>query len=124
MFKFTVGDASCVCIYAGHLKVNVETAFLAPWKFVTDPAGKIRSRELKNTQQNGGGSYSVIVMIGGPPAKRGHSDKYMKDGCGSESQAVSLSVRGVALGSIGGGLDICPTSSFDEKLFTADSVHV
>ncbi len=122
--QIEVREGKCVLIYDGPFKGQVETSLLAPCEFLRDPAGNIRSLELKNTKQNGGGTYSVIVVIGGPPANEGHSDKYMKNGCGSEVRAVSLSVRGIVLGSRGSGLDICPTSSFDEKLFTADSVHI
>lgn len=122
--QIEIRDAKCVLNYDGPFKGQVETSLLAPCEFLRDPAGKIRFRELRNTKENGGGSYSVIVVIGGPPAKEGHSDKYMKNGCGSETRAVSLSERGIVLGGSGSGLDICPTSSFDEKLFTADSVHI
>jgi hypothetical protein len=121
--QIEVRDNRCILSYDGSTKGKVATELLAPCEFLRDPAGKIRHRELQNTKENGGGYYSVIVVIGGPPAKEGNSDKYMKS-CGSEVRAVSFSVRGIALGSKGWGMDICPTSSFDEKLFTADSRHV
>jgi hypothetical protein len=79
--------------------------------------------ELKNTKQNGGGTYSVILIIGGPHAINRRASRNIP-GCGSTSLAISLSPRGIALGSAGGGLDICPTDRVDEKLFTADSRHV
>ena len=74
--QMEVRDGKCVLNYDGPFKGQVETGLLAPCEFLRDPAGKIRFRELKNTKQNGGGSYSVVVMIGGPPANEGHSDKY------------------------------------------------
>ena len=122
--QIEVREGKCVLNYDGPLKGQLETGLLAPCEFLRDPAGKIRFRELKNSKQDGGGNYAVIVVIGGPPANEGSSDKYMKNGCGSEVRAVSLSVRGVVQGGKGFGLNICPTSSFDEKLFTADSVHI
>jgi hypothetical protein len=122
--QIDVRDGKCVFNYDGPFKGQAETDLLAPCEFLRDPAGNIRSLELKNTRQNGGGTYSVIVMIGGPPANEGHSDKYMKQGCASETRTISLSVQGVGLGSHGLGLDLCPTSIPDEKLFTANSRHV
>lgn len=122
--QIEIRDNRCILSYEGPLKGQVATELLAPCEFLRDPEGKIRYRELQNTKENGGGYYSVIVVIGGPPAKEGDSDKYMKTGCGSEVRSVSFSVRGIALGSKGWGMNICPTSSFDEKLFTADSRHI
>jgi len=119
-----VREGKCVLNYDGPFKGQVETELLAPCEFLRDPNGYVESRELKNTEQNGGGTYSVIVVIGGPPANYGHSDRYMKNGCGSKIRTISLSVRGIALGSLGTGFDICPTSSFDEKIFTANSRHI
>jgi hypothetical protein len=79
--------------------------------------------ELKNTKQNGGGTYSVIIVFGGPPAVDGRSYR-PKEICGSEALTVSLSERGIAVGSLAWGLDICLKDRVDEKLFTADSRHV
>jgi hypothetical protein len=122
--QIEVHDGKCVLNYDGPVKGKTATELLAPCEFLRDPAGNIRFQELTNTKQNGGGSYAVIVMIGGPPANEGYSDKYMKNGCASETQTVSLSIRGIALGSHGWKMNLCPTSSFDEKLFTADSRHI
>jgi hypothetical protein len=122
--RLDVQQGKCIFSYDGPFKGQIETGLIAPCEFLRDPAGKVRRVELKNTNQNGGGSYFVIVLVGGPPANQGHFDQYMKNGCGSESQTVSLSSRGVKLGGHGYALDICPTSSFDEKLFTADSAHI
>lgn len=122
--QIEVHDGKCVLNYDGPLKGKAETDLLAPCEFLRDPAGNIRSQELKNSDQNGGGSYAVIVMIGGPPANEGFSDKYMKNGCASEAQTISLSLRGIALGSHARKMNLCPTSSFDEKLFTANSRHI
>ena len=122
--QIDVSDNRCVLSYEGPLKGQVATDLVAPCEFLRDPGGNIRYRELQNTKENGGGYYSVIVVIGGPPANEGYSDKYMNTGCGSEVRSVSFSIRGIALGSKGWGMNICPTSSFDEKLFTADSRHI
>jgi hypothetical protein len=118
-----VRNGKCVFNYDGLLNGQVETDLPAPCEFLRDLAGNIQYMELKNTKQNGGGSYSVILVIGGPPATDGRSGKHV-EGCGSESQPISLSPRGIALGSHGYKLDICPTDRVDEKLFTADSRHV
>lgn len=115
-----VKEGYCFLSYDGPLKGEVETNLLAPCEFLRDPDGKVRHVERTNP---GVGSYSVIVLIGGPPADRGHSDKYMKS-CGSESQTISLSPRGIKLGGHGNGMDLCPTRSFDEKLFTAESARI
>jgi hypothetical protein len=122
--QIEVQDGKCVLAYNGSLKGKAETELTAPCEFLRDPAGNIRSQELKNSKQNGGGTYAVIVMIGGPPANEGYSDKYMPKGCASEARTISLSVRGIALGSHARKMNLCPGNSFDEKLFTANSAHI
>jgi hypothetical protein len=122
--RLEVRDGKCVFNYDGPNKGQLEIELLGPCEFLRSPVGNINSVELKNTTRNGGGTYSVILVIGGPPSNEGRFDRYMKTGCYSQVRAISLSPRGVALGSIGSGLDVCPTDRVDEKFFTADSVHV
>ena len=121
--RVEVRDGKCIFNYNGPRKGQVETGLPAPCEFLRDPAGNIQHLELRNTPQNGGGYYSVIIMLGGPPTTDGRSNKPIK-GCGSEARTISLSPRGIAVGSLARGLDICPTDRVDEKLFTANSAHV
>jgi hypothetical protein len=121
--QIDVRDGQCILNYNGPFRGQVETGIPAPCQFLRDSVGNIQHMELKNTTQNGGGTYSVILIIGGPHAIDGRTSKNIQ-GCGSESLPISLSPRGIALGAIGTGLDICPTDRVDEKLFTADSRHV
>jgi len=121
--RLDVRDGKCVLNYAGPQKGQLETSVPAPCEFLRDPIGNIQHMELNNTPQNGGGIYSVIIVIGGPPALNGRSYK-PKEVCGSEARTISLSERGIAVGSLASGLDICLKDRVDEKLFTADSVHV
>ena len=121
--QIDVRDGQCILNYTGPFQGQVETGIPAPCQFLRDSVGNIQHMELKNTKQNGGGTYSVILIIGGPHAIDGRTNKNIQ-GCGSESLPISLSPRGIALGSLGAGLDICPTDRVDEKLFTADSRHV
>jgi len=121
--QISVRDGQCILNYNGPFRGQVETGMPAPCQFLRDSVGNIQHMELKNTNQNGGGTYSVILIIGGPPATDGRSNKPIK-GCGSEARTISLSPRGIAVGSLAWGLDICPTDRVDEKLFTADSRHV
>ena len=121
--QLNVRDGKCVFNYDGPFKGQLETGIPAPCTFLRDSVGNIQHRELKNTKQNGGGTYSVILVIGGPHATDGRYTRQI-EGCGSQSLPISLSPRGIALGSLGTGLDICPTDRVDEKLFTADSRHV
>jgi hypothetical protein len=121
--RLDVRDGKCALKYDGPHNGQVDTAFAAPCEFLRDPVGNIQHMELRNPPQNGGGTYSVIIVFGGPPATDGRSNKPIT-GCGSEARTISLSPRGIALGSLASGLDICPTDRVDEKLFTANSVHV
>lgn len=118
--EINVRGGKCVFNYDGQHKGEVETEILAPCEFVRDRAGKIRYYDYKT---KGIGSYSVILVIGGPPAPGGHPDQYMKS-CGSQVRAISLSPRGVALGPIGSVFAICPTYNVDEIMFKADSIPV
>ena len=122
--QLDVRGGKCIFNYDGPFKGQVETGLLAPCEFLRDSVGNLQHMELKNTRQNGGGTYSVILLIGGPPNTDPDRPRKHVEGCGSESLPISLSPRGIALGSRGGGLDICPTDRVDEKLFTADSRHV
>ena len=121
--QLDVSERNCILNYDGPRKGQVETGLPAPCEFLRDPVGNIQYMELTNSLQNGGGVYSVIIILGGPPATDGRSNKPIT-GCGSEARTISLSPRGIALGSLAWGLDICPTDRVDEKLFTANSVHV
>jgi len=116
-------DGKCVFNYDGPFRGQVEAGISAPCTFLRDSVGNIQHMELKNSKQSGGGTYSVILVIGEPRATDGRSTKQI-EGCGSQSLPISLGPRGIALGSLGAGLDICPTDRVDEKLFTADSRHV
>jgi hypothetical protein len=121
--QIEVREGQCILNYNGPFRGQVETGIPAPCQFLQDSVGNIQHMELTNTRQNGGGTYSVVIILGGPPAIDGRSSK-PTEGCGSQSLALSLSPRGIALGSVGTGLDICPTDRVDEKLFTADFRHV
>jgi hypothetical protein len=122
--RLDVRNGKCVFNYDGPHKGQLETELLAPCEFLRNPVGDLNSVELKNTKPNGGGTYSVILVVGGPPSNGGRFDQYMKGGCGSQLLAISLSPRGVAFGSIGSVFGVCPTDRVDDKFFTADSVHV
>jgi len=122
--RLDVSAGKCILSYDGPNKGQVDTGLLAPCEFLRTLVGDINALELKNTKQNGGGGYSVILVIGGPPSNEGRFDDYMKNGCRSQARTISLSPRGIALGSLAMKLDVCPTDRVDEKLFLANSVHV
>jgi hypothetical protein len=95
----------CSLIYEGPHNGDIPTDLPGPCEFVrgfNDDAGQHFS------YPNGASTFTVVLIVGGPldPSSR---DKYMKTGCGTQIQAVSLSPRGVALGSVGTGQVVCPS---------------
>jgi hypothetical protein len=118
--QINVRDGKCIFNYDGPHQGQRETELLAPCEFVRDRAGAIR---YLADETKGVGKYSVILVIGGPPAPGGHPDQYMKT-CASELRAISLSPRGVALGTVGSVFALCPTYDVDNKMFLADASPV
>jgi len=113
--QIDVREGKCVLTYDGPHQGQVQTELSAPCEFSRGHKGVIKHYEYKN-RGSGGGSYSVILLIGGPvyPSR---SDSFMKNGCGTEVQPISLSPRGVAMGSLGTLLFACPSEDLDEKIF-------
>jgi hypothetical protein len=109
-------EGKCVLKYDGPFHDQIETALGAPCDFVRNRTGAIQHFEYKNSKRNGGGSYSAILLVGGP-IDTSRSYSFMKNGCGTKVQAVSFSPRGVAIGAIGTGLLVCPSTELDEKMF-------
>lgn len=97
-FDIEVVEGKCVFNYEGPSAGQLKTDVLAPCEFVRDEKDAVRYYKYPNPKKNGGGYYHVILLIGGPTSTDGYSDKYMKNGCGTEALPITLSPRGVALG--------------------------
>lgn len=106
----------CILKFNGSRKGEITLAVPPPCEFVRDGIGAAQHFRYKNRKRNGGGYFDVILVVGGPTEK-GRTDKLMKDGCGTQTQALSLSSRGVAEGAVGSGVIVCPSDGLDEKFF-------
>jgi hypothetical protein len=106
----------CVVKVNGSHKGEIILAVPPPCEFVRDGTGAAQHFRYKNKKRNGGGYFDVILVVGGP-LEKGRTDKLMKDGCGTQTQALSPSSRGVAAGAVGSGVIVCPSDSLDEKFF-------
>jgi hypothetical protein len=114
--QIDVREGKCILNYDGPHKGQLETELSAPCEFSRGHTGMIEHYEYKN-KGKGDGYYSVILVIGGP-VDPSRSDKFMKNGCGTLTRPISLSPRGVAIGTTGGGgLVICPSTDLDEVMF-------
>jgi hypothetical protein len=109
-------DGKCVLHYTGHLEGKITMTAPPPCEFVRVSNGDAQHYRYKNRKRNGGGYFDVIIVVGGPLDK-GRLDELMKDGCGTQIQAVSLSRRGVVIGAVGSGLTACPSLGLEEKMF-------
>jgi hypothetical protein len=107
----------CILKYDGRLKGEITLAVPSPCEFVREPAtGKAQHFRYEKRKRNGRRFFETILVVGGPLDKH-RSDKFMKEGCGTQIQAVSLSSKGVAAGAVGSGVIVCPSDGLDEKFF-------
>lgn len=106
----------CVLKFGGPRKGEIILAVPPPCEFVRDRTGAAQHYRYKNRKRNGRGYFEVILVVGGP-LEKGRTDELMKDGCGTQTQAMSLSSRGVAAGAVGSGVTVCPSDGLDEKFF-------
>jgi hypothetical protein len=116
-YKFQVDARAgkCVFTYDGPFKGELITDLSPPCNFSREPDGSVQHIVQKNSGK-GGGDYTVMLLLGGPidPSR---SDKYMPNGCATETEPVSLSPRGVELRGTGGGIPICPLDALDRPWF-------
>jgi hypothetical protein len=117
-YKLHIGERAgkCILSYDGHSKGKISMIIPPPCEFLRDHNDTAQHFRYKNTKRKGGGYFEVILVVGGPLDK-GQSDKFMKDGCGTQIQAISLSRRGVVAGAVGSGIVVCPSRGLDEKNF-------
>jgi hypothetical protein len=113
--QIDVSNGKCVLRYDGPQKGEVDTELSAPCEFSREQTGTIKYHEYKNRGAKGE-DYTVVLVIGGPSYPT-RSDKYMKEGCGTEVLPISLSPRGIAKGAVGSLLFACPSEDLDEKIF-------
>ena len=108
-FQVAARDGKCVFTYDGPSKGELITDLNAPCNFSRGHTGGVQHIVGKRSGK-AGGDYTVILLIGGPAAAA-HPE------CGTETQPISLSPRGVALGCTGGGIPICPSADLDRPWF-------
>jgi hypothetical protein len=114
-FEVVARDAKCVFTYDGPFKGQLVTDLKPPCDFSRGHTNGVQHIVQKHFGK-GGGNYTVILLIGGP-VDANRSDRYMKNGCGTETQPISLSPRGVALGDAQPGYTICPIEDLDRPWF-------
>lgn len=103
----------CSLIYEGPRNGDIPTDLPGPCEFVRHP---VTGAGQNFSYPNGASTFTVVLIVGGP-LEPGTGDRYMKTGCGTQTQAVSLSPRGVALGAVGNGMVVCPSGGLDEVCF-------
>ena len=109
-------NGDCVLTYAGHHEGEINMGLPAPCEFVRDHKGLPKFHSYKNRL----GKYTVLIVTGGPidPSK---SDAFMRDGCGTQIQAILLLRSGVSVSKVvggnGTGPTVCPSYGLDEKVF-------
>ena len=114
-------DGKCVLSYEGRGRQGEFTMGLpAPCEFVRDHKGAPQVRSYYNKKVYGG-PYSVLIVTGGP-IDTSQSDQFMKDGCGTQIQAVMVRTSGViikktVLGANRSGPTVCPSAGTDEKVY-------
>jgi hypothetical protein len=109
-------SGKCILSYEGPYKGEISMTVPPPCEFVRDHTGAAQHFRYKNRRRSIRGYFEVILIVGGPTEKS-RSDRLMKEGCGTQTQAVSLSSRGVVAGAVGSGVLVCPTDGLDEKFF-------
>jgi hypothetical protein len=116
-YKFQVAarDGKCVFTYDGPSKGELVSDLSPPCNFSREHNGGVQHIVQKYSGK-GGGNYTVMLLIGGP-VDPSRTDKYMQTGCGTETQPLSLSPRGVALGGAEGDLTVCPSWDLDRPMF-------
>ena len=115
-YKFQVAsrDGKCVFTYEGPSKGELVTDLNPPCNFSREQTGGVQHIVQKRLGKSP--EYTVMLLIGGPIDQH-RSDKYMQTGCGTETQPISLSPRGVALGGREGGMTVCPSDALDRPMF-------
>jgi hypothetical protein len=114
-------EGKCVLTYEGRGRKGEYTMGLpAPCEFVRDYEGAPQVHSYYNKKVYGG-QYSVLLVTGGP-LDESLSDQYMRDGCGTQIQAVMVRASGVivrktVLGENRSGPTICPSAGTDEKIY-------
>jgi len=107
-------EGRCVVAYnqgkrQGVLKLEIPP----PCHFVYNEKGTIQSYFYKDI-----GDATVLLVIGGPIDKR-RTDKLMKEGCGTQAQAILLRRRDVSTTKeIARGGVFCPSGGVERKLFS------
>jgi hypothetical protein len=113
-FKIQERDGKCDLVYEGRHNGTITLDIPPPCEFLRDRSAKVQRHRYWNRSSRG--FFLVILVIGGPVDKA-KSHELMKDGCATQTQAVSLSSRGVLAGGVGGGMVVCPLDGLDEVVF-------
>jgi len=112
--KLEERDGKCDLVFEGrNHKGTITLDIASPCEFLRERNAKVQLHRYWNRNARNGGVYLVILVIGGPPDKA-KPHPLMKDGCATQTQAVSLSSRGVVAGAVGTGVVVCPLDGLDE----------
>jgi hypothetical protein len=106
----------CALKYEGVHSGQISMDLVPPCEFVRESDGSPQHFEYKNKKRSAGSKFSALLVVGGP-IDTSRTDSYMRDGCGTKAQAVSVAAKSVVLGAVGSGALICPSDSLDEKMF-------
>lgn len=114
-YNLILGEESgkCKITYLG-LKNNGEVllGITAPCQIIRDHQHKPLLYTYKDL-----GNVSVILIVGGPPSQT-KKDSFMKEGCGTQVQALLVRENDISLAEeIGKGGTFCPSAGADEKMF-------
>jgi len=107
-------EGRCVVAYsAGKRRGELKLELPPPCHFARNEKGTVQSYSYKEL-----GNATTLLVIGGPIDKR-RTDKLMKEGCGTQAQALLFRRRGVSTTKeIGRGGVFCPLGGVERKLFS------
>ncbi len=107
-------EGKCVVAYTGRKRRGETTLEIPPpCQFARNWRGEPQSYTYQDL-----GPATVLIVVGGPLDAR-RTDPLMKEGCGTQAQAILLRRSGVSASKkIGKGSTLCPSAGLDEKMFS------